>query len=162
VPYVESDPTAPLSVYGRTKLDAEAEVRDGWIVRTAWLYGEEGSNFVKTMLRLGRERDEVRVVSDQVGSPTYTGHLAAAIPALLGRPYGIWHVVNAGKCSRAELAEAIFEEAGIGCRVVPIPAAELSAPAARPAYSVLASERADPVLLPHWREGLRECVANLG
>jgi dTDP-4-dehydrorhamnose reductase len=161
-PYVESDPTAPLSVYGRTKLAGEAEVRDGWIVRTAWLYGEHGSNFVRTMLRLGRERDEVRVVADQVGSPTYAGHLAAAIPALLERPYGVWHVVNAGECSRAELAAAIFEEAGIDCRVVPIPASELRAPAARPEYSVLGSEHADPVLLPHWREGLRECLASLG
>jgi dTDP-4-dehydrorhamnose reductase len=149
-------------VYGQSKLDGEAEVRDGWIVRTAWLYGEEGSNFVKTMLRLGRERDEVRVVSDQIGSPTYAGHLAAAMPALLERPYGVWHVVNAGECSRAELAEAIFEDAGIDCRVVPIPATELTALAARPAYSVLGSEHPDPVLLPHWRDGLRECLAQLG
>ncbi len=73
----------------------------------------------------------------------------------------MWHVVNAGECSRAELADAIFEEAGIDCRVVPIPASELTAPAARPAYSVLGSEHPDPVLLPHWREGLRECLANL-
>jgi dTDP-4-dehydrorhamnose reductase len=160
-PYVESDAPAPASVYGRTKLEGEREVRAGWIVRTSWLFGATGHNFVRTMLRLGRERDEVRVVADQRGSPTYVGHLAAATRELLERPQGTWHVAAGGECSWAEFAEAIFAQAGVRCRVVPITTEEYGAPAPRPAHSVLRSERTDAPRLPHWREGLRECLARL-
>lgn len=161
-PYVESDEPAPRSVYGRTKLRGEREVRDGWVVRTSWLFGWTSRNFVRTMLRLGAERREVRVVDDQRGCPTYVGHLAEATCELVRRPHGIWHVAAQGDCTWAEFAEAIFAEAGLGCRVVPISTAEYGAAAPRPAYSVLRSERPDAPRLPHWREGLRECLARLG
>ena len=113
------------------------------------------------MLRLGAERDEVRVVGDQVGSPTYVGHLAEATRAVVELPRGVWHLVAEGECSWAELAAAIFQEAGLACRVVPITTAEYGAPAPRPAYSVLRSERPGAPRLPHWREGLRECLRRL-
>jgi dTDP-4-dehydrorhamnose reductase len=160
-PYVESDPTSPLGVYGRTKLEGEQEIRAGWIVRSAWLYGWTGHNFVRTMLRLGAERDEVAVVDDQRGSPTYTGHLAEATRGLLDLPHGVWHLAAEGDCTWADFAEAIFEEAGLDCRVRRITTAEFGAPAPRPAYSVLRSERPEAPRLPHWQEGLRACLARL-
>jgi dTDP-4-dehydrorhamnose reductase len=160
-PYVESDPPNPLSVYGRTKLHGEAAVgEDAWIVRTSGLYGPTGTNFVRTMLRLGRERDEVAVVDDQRTAPTYVGHLAAATHELLDRPYGIWHLAAAGDCTWAEFAEAIFEDAGLDTRVRRISSDELGRPAPRPANAVLRSEKAAPEL-PHWREGLRVCLERL-
>ena len=159
-PYVESDPTNPLGVYGRTKLDGEREVRDGWIVRSSWLFGWAGHNFVRTMLRLGAERDEMTVVDDQRGSPTYVGHLAQATREVLERPRGVYHVAADGDCTWADFAEAIFEEAGLDCRVRRITTAEFGAPAPRPAYSVLRSEK-DAPRLPHWRDGLRACLARL-
>ncbi len=160
-PYVESDQPSPTSVYGRTKLQGERQVADGWIVRTSWLFGPTGHNFVRTMLRLGAERDEVRVVSDQRGCPTYVGHLAAATREIVALPKGTWHVAADGECTWAELASAIFEEAGLACRVVAITTEELGRPAPRPAYSVLRSERPDAPRLPHWREGLQECLERL-
>jgi dTDP-4-dehydrorhamnose reductase len=161
-PYVESDAPNPLSVYGRTKLQAEAAAgEDAWIVRTSWLHGWKSTNFVRTMLRLGAERDEVAVVDDQRGSPTYTGHLAAAVRELLDLPRGLWHIAADGDCTWAEFAEAIFEEAGLDCRVRRITTAELARPAPRPAYSVLRSERPGAPTLPHWRDGLRACLARL-
>jgi dTDP-4-dehydrorhamnose reductase len=161
-PYIESDPPAPQSAYGRTKLHGEAAAGDGaWIVRSSWLFGWSGTNFVRTMLRLGEERGEVAVVDDQRGCPTYVGHLADAVHDLVRLPGGIWHVAAAGDCTWAEFAEAIFEEAGIDCRVRKISTAELGRPAARPAYSVLRSERPGAPVLPHWREGLRACLARL-
>jgi dTDP-4-dehydrorhamnose reductase len=161
-PYVESDPTSPLGVYGRTKLAGEQEVRDGWIVRSSWLFGWTGHNFVRTMLRLGAEREEVAVVDDQRGSPTYVGHLAAATRELLEQPRGLWHVAAEGDCTWADFAEAIFEESGLICRVRRIRTAEFGAPAPRPAYSVLRSERPEAPRLPHWREGLRACLERVG
>jgi dTDP-4-dehydrorhamnose reductase len=163
-PYVESDAVGPRSAYGRTKLAAETAAGNrAWIVRTSWLFGPTGHNFVRTMLRLGAERDEVAVVGDQRGCPTYVGHLAAATRALVdaASPYGIWHLAAAGDCTWADFAEAIFAEAGIACRVRRISSAELDRPAPRPAYSVLRSERPRAPALPHWREGLRECVATM-
>ena len=162
-PYVESDAPNPQSVYGRTKLQGEAVAAEGeaWIVRSSWLFGWTSRNFVRTMLQLGRERDEVAVVDDQRGSPTYVGHLAAAMRELVALPFGLWHVAAAGDCTWAEFAEAIFEEAGIDCRVRRIATAELGRPAPRPTYSVLRSERPDAPQLAHWREGLRECLARL-
>jgi dTDP-4-dehydrorhamnose reductase len=161
-PYVESDPPSPASSYGRSKLLGEAEVRDGWIVRTSWLFGWTGTNFVRTMLRLGAERDEVRVVADQRGCPTYVGHLAEATRELVLGPYGLYHVAADGDCTWAELAEAVFEETGLSCRVVRVTTKELARPAPRPAYSVLRSEKAGTPRLPHWREGLRACLGRLG
>jgi dTDP-4-dehydrorhamnose reductase len=159
-PYVESDEPRPLSVYGHTKLEGEREVRDGWVVRSSWLFGGTGKNFVRTMLGLGRERDEVSVVADQVGCPTYVGHLAEATRELLERPQGLWHLAAQGECTWAEFARAIFEEAGLECRVREITTKELDRPAPRPGYSVLRSEKGAPDL-PHWREGLRECLRRL-
>jgi dTDP-4-dehydrorhamnose reductase len=159
-PYVESDEPSPLSVYGRTKLEGEREVRDGWVVRSSWLFGWTGKNFLRTMLQLGRECDEVSVVVDQVGSPTYVGHLAAATRELLERPHGVWHLGAQGECTWAEFARAIFEDAGLKCRVREITTEQLGRPALRPAYSVLRSEKGAPEL-PHWREGLRACLDRL-
>ncbi len=161
-PYVESDAPNPLSVYGRTKLQAEAVAgEDAWVVRTSWLHGWTGTNFVRTMLRLGAERDEVAVVDDQRGSPTYVGHLAAGVRELLDLPRGRWHLSGGGDCTWADLAEAIFETAGIDCRIRRITTAELDRPAPRPAYSVLRSERPDAPNLPHWRDGLRALMGRL-
>jgi dTDP-4-dehydrorhamnose reductase len=159
-PYVESDEPSPLSVYGRTKLGGEREVREGWIVRSSWLFGWTGKNFVRTMLALGAERDEVAVVGDQRGAPTYVDHLAQATRELIELPQGVYHVAAGGDCTWAEFAEAIFEEAGLQCRVRRITTAELGRPAPRPANSVLRSERGAPTL-PHWRDGLRACLARL-
>jgi dTDP-4-dehydrorhamnose reductase len=160
-PYVESDEPSPLSVYGRTKLAGEREVREGWIVRSSWLFGSTGHNFVRTMLRLGAAQDEVAVVDDQRGSPTYVGHLAGAVRELLALPYGVYHVAADGEATWADCAEATFAEAGLDCRVRRISSAELARPAPRPAYSVLRSERRGTPRLPHWREGLRACLERL-
>jgi dTDP-4-dehydrorhamnose reductase len=161
-PYVESDSPNPLSAYGRTKLHGEgAAGEQAWVVRSSGLYAESGNNFVTTMLRLGRERDEVGVVDDQRTAPTYVGHLAEATRELLDRPHGVWHVAAVGDCTWAEFAQAIFDEAGMPTRVRPITTAELGRPAARPANSVLRSEKGAPVL-PHWRAGLRACLERLG
>ena len=161
-PYVESDGPNPQSAYGRTKLHGEAAAGErAWIVRSSWLFGPTGNNFVRTMLRLGEEREEVAVVDDQRGSPTYVGHLAAATRQILLLPHGVWHLAATGDCTWAEFAEAIFEEAGLGTRVRRISTAKLGRPAPRPAYSVLRSEKGAPVL-PHWRDGLRACLDRLG
>ena len=157
-PYLESDAPNPLGAYGRTKLHGEAAAGDeAWIVRSSWLFGATGHNFVRTMLRLGAERDEVSVVDDQRGCPTFVGHLAAATADVVVLPYGIYHVAASGDCTWAEFAAAIFEEAGLNCRVRPVTTAEYGAKAPRPAYSVLRSERGAPEL-PHWRDGLRACL----
>ncbi len=165
VPYVESDTPAPLSVYGRTKLYGEAAAGDAaWIVRTSWLFAPIGRNFLRTMLRLGAEQDEVAVVADQRGSPTFASHLAAATRELVDAraPFGVWHVTAAGDCTWADFAEEIFEQAGLDCRVRRVTTADLGRPAPRPAYSVLRSERAATPALPHWRDGLAECLRSLG
>jgi dTDP-4-dehydrorhamnose reductase len=160
-PYLESDAPNPLGAYGRTKLHGEAAAGErSWVARTSWLFGPTGHNFVRTMLRVGVERDEVSVVDDQRGCPTYVGHLAAALPALVDLPFGLYHVAASGECTWADFAEAIFEEAGLDCRVRRIGTAEFRAKAPRPAYSVLRSEKGAPEL-PHWREGLRECLAHM-
>jgi dTDP-4-dehydrorhamnose reductase len=162
-PYVESDAPAPMSAYGRTKAHGEAAAGErAWIVRSSWLFGPTGHNFVRTMLRLGRERDEVAVVDDQRGAPTYVGHLAEATRAIVELAPGIYHAAAEGECTWAEFAAAIFEEAGLDCRVRPITTAELGRPAPRPAYSVLRSEKPETPRLPNWRDGLRECLERIG
>ncbi len=162
-PYVESDSPCPLSAYGRTKFHGEAAAGEvAWVVRSSWLFGSTGHNFVRTMLRLGAERDEVSVVHDQRGCPTYVGHLAVATRELVAAsaPYGVWHVAADGDCTWAELAEAVFEQAGIDCRVRRITSVEFGAKAPRPPVSILRSEKGAPEL-PHWREGLAACLEAL-
>ena len=164
-PYLESDGPNPLSAYGRSKLHGEAAAgSDAWIVRTSWLFGATGHNFVRTMLRLGAEREEVAVVDDQRGCPTFVGHLARGVRELVdaGRPRGLWHVAADGDCSWAEFAEAIFTESGLECRVRRITTEELGRPARRPAHVILRSERVGAPVLPDWREGLRACLDEIG
>ena len=161
-PYVESDAPNPLSVYGRTKLHGEAAAGErSWIVRTSGLFGPSGTNFVRTILRLGKEREALAVVDDQRTSPTYVGDLAAATRELLERPPGIWHLAAQGDCTWAEFAEAIVGELGLDTGVRRISSVEAGRAAQRPAYSVLRSEKDAPVL-PHWRDGLRTCLERLG
>ncbi len=164
-PWLESDPTGPLGVYGETKLGgehavAEANARHA-IVRTAWLFGAGGKNFVDTMLSLGAQRDEVAVVTDQVGCPTWTGHLAGALVELAERPdeTGIHHIASAGACSWNELTLELFERAQVDCRVRPATTDEFPRPAKRPAYSVLGTERAEPLVLPAWQRGVSDYLA---
>lgn len=160
-PYVESDAPAPLSAYGRSKLHGEAAAGErAWIVRSSWLFGPTGRNFLRTMLRLGAEREEVAVVDDQRGCPTYVGHLASATRTLVdgAASFGVWHLAAAGDCTWADFAEAIFAEAGLSCRVRRITTAEFGAKAPRPALSILRSEKGAPEL-PDWHDGLRECLA---
>jgi dTDP-4-dehydrorhamnose reductase len=158
-PYLEDDEPAPRTAYGRSKLAGERAVAAAGaqhaICRSAWLFGQGGKNFVDTMLRLAAERDELRVVGDQVGNPTWTGHLAPALVEVAERRLaGVHHLTGAGACSWADLARATFEEAGMTCRVVDITTEEYPMPTPRPAYSVLGQARADTVTLPSWRAGL--------
>jgi len=158
-PYVESDEPAPQTAYGRSKLAGERAVaRSGApfaIGRTAWLYGAGGKNFVDTMLALAATRDEVSVVTDQRGCPTWTGHLAPALVEIAEhRDQGVHHLTSQGDCSWYELAVEVFHQAGVSCRVLPTTTDAFPRPAPRPAYSVLGTERSDPVLLPRWQEGV--------
>jgi dTDP-4-dehydrorhamnose reductase len=165
-PWIESDEVNPLGAYGRTKLHGEEQVADAHpdhaIVRTAWLFGPHGPNFVSTMLRLAAERDEVSVVTDQVGSPTFAGHLAPALVDMAERSdTGIFHGAGAGSCSWYELTLEAYDIAGVACRVLPTTAERFARPAPRPAYSVLGSEREHPITLPPWQEGVRAHLAAL-
>jgi dTDP-4-dehydrorhamnose reductase len=158
-PYVETDQTAPLSAYGRSKLAGEEATRVAnkrhFIVRSAWLFGTGGPNFVETMLRLAADHGEVLVVRDQVGSPTYTWHLAYGIVRLIeGVEFGIHHMAAAGACSWYEFAREIFEQANVECKVMSATTEMLGRPAPRPAYSALASQREHPIELPSWQDGL--------
>jgi len=164
-PWVESDPVAPLQAYGRTKLAGERAVADAnpehAIVRAAWLFGAGGPNFVATMLRLGAERDEVTVVTDQRGGPTWTGHLAAALVEVAEREgdVGLFHASGNGACSWYEFAVEIFDRARMRCRVVPTTSERMARPARRPAYSVLGTEREPGIVLPPWQDGLASYLA---
>lgn len=159
-PYLESDPTAPATAYGESKLEGERAVRAASerhaIVRTAWLFGAGGTNFVDTMLRLaGEGRDELRVVSDQVGCPTWTGHLAPALLAVArARPGGVLHVAGAGSCTWNALAREVLSRAGYAVTVAPATSEEMRRPAPRPTYSVLGSEREEAPHLADWRAGV--------
>jgi dTDP-4-dehydrorhamnose reductase len=163
-PYVESDLPAAISAYGRSKQAGETSVAatnpNHFIVRSSWLFGTGGPNFVETMLRVGGEQPEVIVVSDQVGCPTYTAHLAQAIALLIEtEDYGIHHIAAAGECSWFEFAQEIFDQVDMDTHVMAGSTEMLGRPAPRPTYSVLASERPDPIVLPEWREGLSEYLA---
>jgi dTDP-4-dehydrorhamnose reductase len=158
-PYVETDPTAPLSAYGRSKLAGEEATRAAnkrhYVVRSAWLFGTGGGTFVETMLRLAADHGEVLVVRDQVGSPTYTWHLAYGIVRLIeGVEFGIHHMAAAGACSWYEFAREIFEQAKVECKVMSATTDMLGRPAPRPAYSALASQREHAIELPPWQDGL--------
>ena len=178
-PYLEDDETAPINVYGASKLRGEEETASSsaehMIVRTSWLYGEGGKNFVKTILALARERESLRVVCDQVGSPTWTGDLAALIVGVAKGfrkgefPSGIYHYSNEGVASWYDLATAVVEEARLlgvelACRTIEaVPATEYPTAAKRPAYSVLSNEKIKKVFsasIPHWRLSLRKMLTN--
>ncbi|AOC51603.1 dTDP-4-dehydrorhamnose reductase [Microcystis aeruginosa NIES-2481] len=177
-PYLETDLTNPLGVYGQSKLRGEEEIKtvnsQAIILRTAWVYGSYGkSNFVKTMLRLGKEREELKVVVDQVGSPTWAKDIATAITQLLinaDNPPGIYNFTNSGVASWFDLTKAIFEEAKISGiplkiqRVIPITTAEYPTPAVRPAYSVLSGQKISQQLgyiPPYWRDSLKAMLNQL-
>jgi dTDP-4-dehydrorhamnose reductase len=162
--YVESDGTGPRTVYGQSKLEGErlvlaASPRHA-VVRSAWLFGLGGRNFVETMLRLAQERDAVKVVSDQTGCPTWTGHLAPALIGQLERDVaGTVHLAGAGAVTWNGFAREIFRQAEVDCRVEDATTAEMARPAPRPAWSALESERADVLPLPPWQDGLAGYLA---
>lgn len=163
-PYVESDLTGAISAYGRSKQAGETSVAvsnpDHFIVRSSWLFGTNGPNFIETMLRLSGEQAEVIVVTDQVGCPTYTRHLAEAL-ALLAESddFSIHHIAGGGRCSWYDFAQEIFDQEGVECRVMAGTTEMLARPAPRPAFSALVSEHPDPIVLPDWRQGLAEYLA---
>lgn len=174
VPYVETNPTCPVSVYGRTKLDGELSLFEvcpsSVVIRTAWLYSEYGNNFVKTMLRLGRERDEIRVVFDQIGTPTYATDLALAMMRVIEYDEkglwipGIYHFSDEGVCSWYDFTVKILQMAGLPTQVLPIETKDYPSKAARPHYSVLNKakiKRTFGLLIPHWEKSLKECIAIL-
>ena len=170
-PYVETDEPCPNSVYGQTKLEGEQAVSklcpNTMIIRTAWLYSEFGNNFVKTMIRLGREREQLGVIFDQVGTPTYAHDLATAIMTATdkGIKPGVYHFSNEGVTSWYDFTKSIHRLAGINtCQVSPLHTAEYPTPACRPAYSVLDKTKikaAYGIEIPHWEESLAKCIAKL-
>ncbi len=172
LPYTETDPTCPVSVYGKTKLAGEQlalqRCPDAMVIRTAWLYSAFGNNFVKTMIRLGKERDALGVVFDQIGTPTYARDLAGVIFTAIGQGVlpGVYHFSNEGVCSWYDFAKTIHRLAGITCcKVNPVHTAEYPAKAPRPAYSVLDKTKIKHtygIEIPHWEESLRACLRELG
>jgi dTDP-4-dehydrorhamnose reductase len=170
-PLVETDEAAPISVYGLTKLEGEqvipAHTSRYFILRTSWLYSEYAGNFVKTMLKLGRERDELRVIWDQVGTPTYAIDLAGCILHIIetqNQDFGIYHYSNEGITSWYDFATAIFELGQVAVKVVPIRTAEYPTKATRPPYSVMDKNKAKTqlgVAIPHWRSSLQTCLSRL-
>ena len=172
-PYVESDPTSPLGVYGRTKLAGEEAVTDSGcdsvIIRTSWLYSAYGNNFVKTMMRLGKERDQLNVVFDQVGTPTYAGDLAAAIVKLIQSEElvdvsGLYHFSNEGVCSWYDFAQEIMDQESIACNVQPILSSQYPTPVRRPSFSVLDKAKIKKdfnITIPYWKHSLVMCLRKL-
>lgn len=163
-PYGESDDPDPINAYGRTKLAGERATalvsKRSFIVRTSWLFGPHGANFVETMLRLGQGGGPVVVVHDQVGCPTYTGHLAVGLLRLIdGGAYGIHHMTGEGSCSWYEFAMEIFRQAEVITRVMATTTDMMERPAKRPANSVLISRRSAPIALPPWQRGLSDYLA---
>jgi dTDP-4-dehydrorhamnose reductase len=163
-PYVESDPTGPRTVYGHTKLEGERLVLEAsprhTVVRSSWLFGVDGRNFVDTMLRLAGERESVQVVDDQVGCPTWTGHLAPALLGLLERDVrGLVHLAGTGHVSWYGFACEVFRQAELSCVVESATTAQMARPAPRPAWSAIESERDDVIPMPDWRDGLAGYMA---
>ncbi|MGL5318494.1 MAG: dTDP-4-dehydrorhamnose reductase [Bacteroidales bacterium] len=169
--YTESDATNPKSVYGHSKLDGELLAlknnADTVVIRTAWLYSEFGSNFMKTMIRLGNERDRLNVVVDQIGTPTYASDLVDAIMAIVTAEHfvpGIFHFSNEGVCSWYDFTLAIHRLAGITCEVSPIDSVEYPTPAQRPYYSVLSKKKIREtygIHIPHWEKSLVQCIETI-
>ena len=167
--YETDDSKNPQCVYGRTKYEGEQAVQEilekYFIVRVSWTFGAHGNNFVKTMLRLGRERQEVRVVDDQVGSPSYTKDIAAVLCDIaVSEKYGVYHLTNEGVCSWAEFTQEIFRQAGIGAKVIPIPSSEYPTPAKRPLNSRLSKRCLDEAgfaRLPQWQDALARFLKEL-
>ena len=167
-PYTEDEPTNPMSVYGKTKQEAEVAVmqlcRQTMVIRTAWLYSEYGNNFVKTMIRLGREREQLKVVYDQIGTPTYAGDLADAILTIVNKGInpGLYHFTNEGVISWYDFTKAIHELAGITtCEVLPIRSEEYPTKAHRPSFSVLDKQKIKAtygISIPYWRDSLQHCI----
>ena len=171
-PYQPEDEARPVSVYGRTKLAGEQEVlkyaEQAIIIRTAWLYSPYGNNFVKTMRRLGEERESLNVVADQIGTPTYAADLAQAIvrilPQMSAENKGVYHFANEGVCSWYDFARKIMELSGLGCKVNPIPSEAYPTKAKRPFYSVLDKSKIKETFnieIEHWEEGLKKCLKQL-
>lgn len=171
-PYLPQDKTNPISVYGRTKRAGELAVLENAkiaiIVRTAWLYSAHRNNFVKTMRRLGVEKESLNVVADQIGSPTFAGDLAQAIvdilPQMNEANKGIYHYTNEGVCSWYDFAVKIMELSGLNCKVNPIPSSEYPTKATRPFYSVLdktSIKEIFGIVIPHWEYGLKRCLKQL-
>ncbi|MBQ0068070.1 MAG: dTDP-4-dehydrorhamnose reductase, partial [Phascolarctobacterium sp.] len=162
-PYEVDDIPNPLNVYGQSKLDGELAVKKYlqkyFIVRTSWVFGKNGNNFVKTMLRLGKEREQLNVVDDQIGSPTYTVDLAKLLVDMIQtEKYGVFHASNEGYCSWAEFAAEIMQQAGLKCKIVPITSAEYPVKAKRPFNSRLSKNCLDKngfARLPSWQDGLK-------
>ena len=171
IPYTEEEPTCPASVYGSTKLAGEQNVMDhcekAMVTRTAWLYSIYGNNFVKTMIRLGQERDSLGVIFDQIGTPTYANDLAQAIFAAINKGVvrGIYHFSDEGVCSWYDFTIAIHRLAGIAsCKVKPLHTADYPAKAPRPHYSVLDKTKIKDTFgieIPHWEESLKRCINQL-
>lgn len=171
IPYTEEEPTCPASVYGSTKLAGEQNVMDhcekAMVIRTAWLYSIYGNNFVKTMIRLGQERDSLGVIFDQIGTPTYANDLAQAIFAAINKGVvrGIYHFSDEGVCSWYDFTVAIHRLAGIAsCKVKPLHTADYPAKAPRPHYSVLDKTKIKDTFgieIPHWEESLKRCINQL-
>ena len=169
--YEERDTTNPINVYGASKLKGEAFIQQNinkyFIIRTSWLYSEYGANFMKTMLRLGNERAELNVVSDQIGSPTYAKDLAKVILKIIeteSSNYGIYHYSNRGKTSWCGFAQAIFEEAKIDIKLNPIKTVAYPTPAKRPPFSVLCTAKIAELLaidIPYWKDSLKVAIQNL-
>ena len=168
-PYTPDDETNPVSVYGKTKRAGELGVLknapEAVIIRTAWLYSPHGNNFVKTMRRLGAERETLNVVADQVGTPTYAADLAGAIvqilPQITKETTGIYHYTNEGVCSWYDFATAIMAESGLKCHVNPIPTSAYPTRATRPFYSVLDKSKIKEtfgIQIPHWQDALKRCL----
>ena len=168
-PYLPEDKTNPISVYGKTKRDGELAVLDNAkvavIIRTAWLYSANGNNFVKTMRRLGGEKECLNVVADQIGSPTFAGDLAQAIvnilPQMNESNKGIYHYTNEGVCSWYDFATEIMNLSGLACKIKSIPSSAYPTKATRPFYSVLSKEKIKNVFsieIPHWKESLVRCL----
>ncbi len=170
-PLLETDLTAPLSVYGQTKLDGEGAAiyeNDAIVFRTSWVYSEYGNNFVKTMLRLGKERDGLNVIYDQIGSPTYANDLALLVLQIIDEDKfqkGIYNYSNEGVASWYDFAQAVFEYAGVTCKLQPIETKEYPTPATRPHYSLLHKGKVKEtfgIQIPHWRNSLQVCLKKLG
>ncbi|HEX5743522.1 MAG TPA: dTDP-4-dehydrorhamnose reductase [Flavobacteriaceae bacterium] len=173
IPYLENDVPNPQSVYGKTKLAGEQVLQEinpsnSIIIRTSWIYSSFGANFVKTMLKLGKERDELRVITDQVGTPTYAADLAQTIltilPHLSNEKVEVYHYTNEGVCSWYDFAQAIFEISKIDCKVIPITTAQYPTAAQRPHYSVLNKTQLKEkfkIEIPYWRDSLRNCLKKM-